>query len=302
MATQATLRQRVLDKLYSNSHQSRPAYQRINDTGGISDTDESLIVDDGGSITAGDVIEFEDGEQARVSAVSTNTLTIPQRGFNGTTAASHADDEFIKINPVYTLQQVDDALNYVMRDLQAQGIYIMRAGTDITLVAGQYEYELTETDFDPQHGVLSVFYQEDVSLDTVGLPFKNIFDPTSSLHTTSGLGVRLAAWGDNAAGDTLEVIYAAKVDALAETDDEPLLEGLLVLGATGQLLVSKEGPRLHDPGRYTDRTVQPGQHVRDGSFFLGQYQRQAWRYKAHLRAREKTLPGARYRKARKFRR
>lgn len=300
MATQATLRQRVLDKLYSNSHQSRPALQRLD--GAVADgTTESITVDDGDPISPGDVIEFEDGEQAHVVSVATNTLTV-YRGVNDTTAASKGDNELVKINPVYTLKQVDDALNYVMRDLQAQGIYIMRAGTDITLVAGQYEYELTETDFDPQHGVLSVFYQEDVSLDTVGLPFKNIFDPTSSLHTTSGLGIRLATWGDNAAGDTLEVIYAAPVDALADTDDEPLLEDLLVMGATGRLLVSKEGPRLHDPGRYTDRTVQPGQHVRDGSFFLGQYQRMAWRYKAHLRAREKTLPGARYRKARKFRR
>ena len=301
MASQTELRRRVLDKLYSNSHQSRPGLQRLN--GSIADgTTETVVVDDGTPISPGDIIEFEeDGEQAHVVSVSTNTLTV-YRGRNGTSGAAKADNGIIKINPIYTQQQADDALTEVMEDLQAQGIYIMRTGTDITLVAGTDEYELTETDFDPQLGVLSVFYQESSDSRSVGLPFHNVFDPTKSVHTTSGLGILLLDWGNNAAGDTLEVIYAAKVNALADTDDEPMLEDLLVTGAVARLLVGKEGPRLHDPGRYTDRTVQPGQHLRDGSFFQAQYQRQAWRYRAHLRARERDLPGARWRRARRFKR
>lgn len=299
MASQAALRQRVFDKLYSNSPQSRPARQRL--AAAFTAGSETAVVDDGTPITPGAIIEFPDGHQAYVVSVATNTLTLWEAQ-NGTTSANVADNSFISIDPVHTIQQVDDAMNETMLDLQAQGIYILRAGTDITLVSGTEVYELTETDYDPQHGVKAVFYQETSDSRVVGLPFRNVYDAGLGVFTTSGLGIRLLDWGNNSSGDSLEVLYAAKVNALADTDNEPLLEDLIVMGAVGRILTGKEGPRLHDPGRYTDRTVQPGQHIRDGGFYLAQYQRQVWRYRGHLRAREGQLPGAEYMRARRFRR
>lgn len=297
MATAAVLRQRVFDNLYGSAVPERPTIQRIN--GAVNDTSETVIVDSGTPISINDIVEFESGEQGFIYGKSSNTLSV-YRGWNGTTAANIADNSFIKVNPRWTIKKVDDELNNVLRDLSAQGLYILGEGTDITLVAGQDVYELTETDVHEKHGALAVFYQEASNSEIVGVPFLNIFDPT--LETlSSGFGVRLLSWGNNAAGDALTVLYAKKIDALADSDAEPLLEMALVLGATGYVLGGAEGPRIHDPGRFTDRTVQPGQPIRDGSFFLGQYQRTVWRYRAFLQTKEANLPGARARRARRFR-
>lgn len=300
MASQAVLRQRVRNKLYSLDHQGRPLIQKLN--GSLNTTVTSVVVDDGSEIGVGDVIEFDDGERAYVEAVSSNTLTVYRGYLSETpgTGTSHSDNGLININPHWQIAQIDDAMTEVMRDLSSQGIYIMRSGTDITLAAGTDEYELTETDVYQPKGVLSLYYQDSVTGAVEAVPFRNVFDAGLGVHSTSGFAVYLIDWGQQAAGDTLEVIYAAEVNALADTDDEPLLEDLIVLGATARVLGSSEGPRIHDPGRFTDRTVQPGQPLRDSGFFQAQYQRQAWRYKGYLRAKERRLPGARWRRLNRF--
>lgn len=61
----------------------------INDVGGISATDTSVIVTAGADFAIGMTIIIE-SEQMLVTNIATNTLTIT-RGLNGTTAASHAD-------------------------------------------------------------------------------------------------------------------------------------------------------------------------------------------------------------------
>lgn len=297
MATQAQLRQRVLNNLYSLQRPERSAVQRLN--GSLNDTVESVIVDDGTPISAFDIIEFETGEQAYVLSKSTNTLTVI-RGWNGTTKAAQADNSFIKINPRWSLAQVDDALDETLQDLAAQGLYILAAGTDLVLVSGQDEYEIVETDVYAQKGVLSIYYQEQSDSTLVGVPFRNRYEPGGAVFTTGSFGVTLLDWGNNASGDSLHVIYAQQLNTLADSDNEPMLEQALVLGAVYRVLAMTEGPRIHDPGRFTDRTVQPGQPLRDASYFSGQYQRLVWRYRGFLQAKEASLPGSRYRRVNRF--
>lgn len=307
MATQAALRQRVLDNLYSNEPQARPTLQRLNGSVASTSADTTVTVDDGSGIVVGDVIEFDDGEQGLVWAVATNDLTVVRddgnsKGWNGTTNAAHDDNEFVKINPIHTIKQVDEALNEALRDMEAQKVWQIAAGTDITLVAGTDLYELTETDFVLPPGVLSVFYQEASNGDLVGLPFLLESDPQSQA-LTADLGIRLLNWGNNAAGDALEVVYAQSVvSAGLGNITEPLLEDAAVLYATGKLQMARDGARLHDPGRYTDRTVQPGQGIRQGSLYMAQYQRTLWKAKAEIRLNARDLPGEQWRRARHFRR
>jgi hypothetical protein len=222
------------------------------------------------------------------------------RGWNDTTPANVADNSFVSLNPRWTTQQVDHALEETLQDLAAQRLYIPTAGTALTLVAGQNLYEIVETDVDPMKGVLSVYYQEASDARIFGVPFHNLYEPGSTILTTGGYAVRLLDWGNNRAGDDLEVIYAKKVTALADSDNEPLLESALVLGAVARLLAMSEGPRIHDPGRFTDRTVQPGQPLRDAAYFAGQYQRAVWRYRGELQARESNLPGAEWARIRNY--
>lgn len=288
MATQAELRQRVLDRVYSAQHQARPAVQRLN--GAVADqaTDTTVTVDDGSGIAAGDIIEFEDGEQGLVWSVSTNDLTVV-RAQNGTSTGAHSDNEFVRLNPIYTIKQADDALNEALREMDSQGLYQLAAGTDITLVSGTDLYELAETDEVGFLGVRAIFYQESSDSRLVGVPFKVITDPLSQ-ELSGDLGVLLVSWGNNSAGDALSVIYAQSIVGQLGSITEPLIEDAAVEYAAGKILVGNEGPRLHDPGRHTDRTVQPGQHTRTGSFHLGQYQRMVWKAKARLRLKERNLP------------
>lgn len=300
MATQAVLRQRVLDQLYSAQPQSRPQRLRVN--GAHNSSADPVAVDDATGVSVGDLLESEAGEQLYVYDVSSNNLSV-DRGENGTTAATIGDNERLYINPVWSQKLVDDAIDATLKDLSSQGIYRIKGGNAITLVAGQDEYEIVATDIRPEKGVLSLFYEEPVTGAIEAVPFQNVWDAGNQIHATgAGMAVHVIDWGRQAAGDTLEVIYAADLTVEVDTDDEPLLEDLIVQGSVAYVLMASEGPRIHDPGRYTDRTVQPGQTIRDAGSFRATYQRNAWRYKAHLRNKERNLPGGRWRRARRFRR
>lgn len=288
MSTRAQLRQRVVDNLYSNEKQARPSLQRLNGTVANVTTDTTVTVDDGTMVSIGDIIEFEDGEQGYVFSVSTNDLGVV-RQWNGTSSASHADNQFIKINPTHTIKQIDDALDEALRDMDSQGVYQLAAGTDITLVSGTDLYELTEEDVRNPDGVKAVFYQDGSNAQLVGIPFKVVWD-TFNLELTLTVGVQLLHWGNNGAGDTLSVVYAQSLVGLIGSLTEASLEDAAVMFATGKLLQSQEGARIHDPGRYTDRTVQPGQHLRDGTFWMAQYQRAVWKAKSAIRLKERNLP------------
>lgn len=299
MATQAQLRQRILDNLYASPEAERPALQRLNGAVAATASDTAVTVDDGTGFEDGTLIEFEDGEVGLVWGVSGNVITVI-REQEGTSNAAHADNQFIKINPLWKIHEIDDAITEVLNNLNAMGIYLLATGTDLTLVAGQDEYEIVDANVNPRHGVVSIFYQDATTLDMVGLPFWNINDPLGQVFSTGNFGVRLLSWGNNAAGSTLEVVYAKDIASVTDTDTEPLLAELVVLGATGRLLSGVEGGRLHDPGRLADRTVQPGTAIRTGGFYLGQYEREVRVYRAHLRSREQKLPGNEFRKGRYF--
>lgn len=71
-----------------------PKTTTLNDSGGISDTDTTIVVTDA-IFNAGDIIQIGD-EKIRITAVSTTTLTTVSaanngRGYGGTDAASHSD-------------------------------------------------------------------------------------------------------------------------------------------------------------------------------------------------------------------
>jgi hypothetical protein len=66
----------------------------VNDSDGLTSGDTSLVVDDGSIFRAGDVIKIG-SELLKVTAVSTNTLTVT-RGYAGTTAASIADNAVVQ--------------------------------------------------------------------------------------------------------------------------------------------------------------------------------------------------------------
>lgn len=296
MATQAELRQRVFDNLFSAHPGERPFVQLIN--GAVADgTTTSITVDDGTYFDAGDIIEFDDGEQCYVLSVATNTLTVI-RGFNGTTGAAHADNSVIRKNPRITIKQVDDAMNSILYELDSYGLFQV-THTSITLVAGQDTYELsaiTQGTYVAYPGVISVYYLDDDGND-VPLPFHTVNLVSDSVHTYPA--VRVLWWGDNSAGDSLYVTVAEKYDALTELPTN--LEEVLVLGATSRTIGKLIAPLLMDPGQHSNRTVPAGQPARDSRWYTAEYMTLARREAANLRASLRDVPSSHFlRRSRRF--
>lgn len=266
MATLADIRQRVLDYLYSAEPQARPSLYRIN--GAVANgTTETIVVDDGTKFNAGNIIEFQDnGEQCYVMSVSTNTLTVI-RGHNGTTAASHLDNTVLAKNPRFSMKQAEDSITGTLFDLERHGVHSFGEGS-LTLVANQYFYDLSEVDISQQYGVLS-FHYEDTTLDTriQTLPFYR--DIVHSSISAGTYAVRLLSWGTLNAGDTVYYTYARQIDSVADLLSRQ--EEMVVLGAVAKMLARTMGPRTQDPGKHTDRTVQPGQGARDSRWFQGEF-------------------------------
>lgn len=282
MATQAAIRQRVFNNLYSQSLVERPFAHLIN--GGINSSVTAIVVDDGTNFAAGDIIEFNvDGEQCFVESVATNTLTVI-RGYAGSVAASHSDNEQINKNPRFSIQQANDAINARVYQLEGQGIFVFNTGS-LTLAAGQDYYDLTDTGlFD----VLSVYYAQDTTLIPTSLPFRFHSELDSNVSTSGG-GIHLLSWGQKADTDTLYYTFKQRI---ANTTD--LLfrqEEIIVFGATATLLGATVGPRTHDSGRYTDRTVQPGQGGRDARWYQTEYLIAVREEQSRLKLEAKELPG-----------
>lgn len=70
-------------------------YVQINNGAGYTTSDTSLVVDDGAQLQVGQILK-NGNELIRVTAISTNTLTVT-RGFAGTAAAAITDDQQLKL-------------------------------------------------------------------------------------------------------------------------------------------------------------------------------------------------------------
>ncbi len=266
MATLADLRTRVLSNLYSAEPAAHPLYQQNN--GAIAtDSTPTIPVDTGTNFSLGNIIEFQDnGEQCYVISVAGNNLTVI-RGFNGTTAATHADNTVIAKNPRFTVKQTEDSITQVLYALEGQGVHVFGQGS-LTLVDNVHFYDIAETDLVPMYGVLSVHY-EDTTVDTRIMPLPFYRDMVHTSISASQQAIRLLSWGTQNAGDTVYYAYAKKIDGV--DDLLPRQEELVVLGATAKMAGKTLFPRTQDPGKHTDRTVQPGQGMRDGRWYQGEF-------------------------------
>ena len=100
MASAAVVRQRVKDYLYGSDYLKRPFTDFLNQDGNVSATDTVITVSNINSWNAGDIVEFNTGEQAYIKNVSidNNRFTVA-RAWNGTTAATVTDLTAIEKNP-----------------------------------------------------------------------------------------------------------------------------------------------------------------------------------------------------------
>lgn len=284
MATQAAIRQRIRNKMYSLVPPARPFATTCNDTVTADSADVTITVTDGGVWVAGDIAEAPGGEQWYVTAVAGNNLTVI-RQWNGTTLETAAAGTILLKNPRFDLSTIDQVITDTLLSYENLGIYTFGTGS-LTLVAGQDAYQPSESDI---LGMVGVYYKTDTSLLPYPLPF--IYsDNLNSTPYSNGQTLILLDWGGKAAGDTLYYTYKKKIDSV--TDLLTRQDELTVLGAVYRLLLGTVAPETHDPGKRTDRTVQPGQTGRDASRIEFEFQTMARLERAVLEAdAHKLLPG-----------
>ena len=275
MATVATIRQRIYEYLYSAFVNDRPFETLLGEALDNSETD--VDVTDGGDWGPGDIAEVvETGEQMLVLSVATNTLTVT-RAYGAISATAAADAGRLRKNPRFSQDQMDSALSDVLNGLEGRGVHGFNVGT-ITFVAGVMYYEISDTDVDPVHGVIAVYYVNDDTKAPVPLPFTEQFElSTADADWSQGRGVRLLSKGDRSTtASDIYYTYAQSLnfDTNLTTTIAKVLtqqEELLVIGAVSKMIGMTILPMTMDPGQRTDRTTAPGQTVRDGRRFIESY-------------------------------
>ena len=275
--TQDSLRTRIRALLYGGRPQEVPYQDALQ--GNLTAAGTSVDVLDGTQWTAGDLVDFDDGDQALVTAVATNTLTL--RRFGG--ATTHSTDDVIYKNPRYTTRAIDDAVDHVLQDLWPQ-VWLI-ATQELTYSSGTYWYEIAD---DQLKEILTAYYAD----TSYGFPRALIgwkqFSGVDATQFANAQGIYLPfSLGLNDA-TTFWVVYRAELNDVTNLLDRQ--EGLVAYGAVAMLMPAANIHRTTDPGRWTDRTVQPGQDARDGLYFTREFEQLRRRERIRLLEDEDRLP------------
>ena len=167
-------------------------------------------------IVAGSIIEIGTELMYVFSMnASTNNATV-QRGFRGTTAASHSSGDLVTVNPKFPAQLVLNAINDELADLSSpqNGLYQMKT-VELTFNAAQDGYNLTGVTDD----ILSIYQ---VTYSDVGAeasePVISSWTLRRDRNTSSfASGYALVLHDDGWPGQTIRVQYKTGFTALSAT-------------------------------------------------------------------------------------
>ncbi len=167
-------------------------------------------------IVAGSIIEIGTELMYVFSMnASTNNATV-QRGFRGTTAASHSSGDLVTVNPKFPTQLVLNAINDELADLSSpqNGLYQMKT-VELTFNAAQDGYNLTGVTDD----ILSIYQ---VTYSDVGAEASEPVIASWTLRrdrNTSSFasGYALVLHDDGWPGQTVRVQYKTGFTALSAT-------------------------------------------------------------------------------------
>lgn len=275
--TQDSLRKRIRALIYTAQPQARP-YQDLLTTS-PSAVATTVGVTDGTQWSEGDVIDFDDGDQAVVTGIATNTLTIRREA----DATAHTSGDAVWRNPRFSTRAIDYGIETILEDLYPD---VWQIVTDsFTYAAATEWYPIADTDL---MEVLTVFYEDDDDLTPVPIPVWRQYRGIPGADFTQAQGVKVPGNFGMDEGDTVYVVYRAKIGAVTDLLDRQ--EVLVATGAAYSLLNVANTARTHDPSRWTDRTVQPGQEARDAVPFLRDFFTLRRREELRLLAEEKRLP------------
>ena len=193
MATLAALRDNVRRLL-----EDSPSRDQLDEA--LDATETTVTVDTGSKFSANTRLEV-DSEVMLVTAVSGNDLTVV-RGHGGTTAATHADDAEVRINPRFLTANLNEAINVVLTSWCTN--YFPRLVWDTTtagtFLSNTWIYEAPSDALTVEKVVWNVpGYTAQKPVSTTGL---NTYDTDT---VASGLGFEVYDMG--LPGHTVRVLY-----------------------------------------------------------------------------------------------
>ena len=190
-------------------------YDTLGTTLNDSETTVNFTHDTAG-IVAGSIIEIGTELMYVFSMnVSTNNATV-QRGFRGTTAASHSSGDLITVNPKFPAQLVLNAVNDELADLSSpqNGLYQMKT-VEFTYNVAQDGYNLTDVTDD----ILSVYQVTYTDLGSENTePVLPAWTLRRDRNTSSfASGYALVLHDDASSGQAVRVQYKTGFTVLAAT-------------------------------------------------------------------------------------
>ena len=190
-------------------------YDTLGTTLNDSETTVNFTHDTAG-IVAGSIIEIGTELMYVFSMnVSTNNATV-QRGFRGTTAASHSSGDLITVNPKFPAQLVLNAVNDELADLSSpqNGLYQMKT-VEFTYNVAQDGYNLTDVTDD----ILSVYQVTYTDLGSENTePVLPAWTLRRDRNTRSfASGYALGLHDDASSGQAVRVQYKTGFTVLAAT-------------------------------------------------------------------------------------
>lgn len=230
----------------------RPEYNRL--TAAETASDVSIQFDFAlGSISPGAVLGV-DLEEVLVWSVATPSATV-QRGWNGSTAATHSLGVVVEVNPLFSSWRIFSEVNAELNSLSPQ-IYQVKTAT-ITATANS-SYNLATDVLD----VLTVQYNDYTGADWPQLTRWALLTNQDTAIFASGKALRL--YEMPAPGRTIRVTYAAPLGTLvALADVVETVSGLPAsaidipaIGAAARLLSSREARRSQVDAQPEPRQAQ----------------------------------------------
>lgn len=277
--TESSLREEIEHLVYSAQPQARP-YQDEVQNNPLASGGTTLTVLDGTQWSEGDVVDFDDdGDQAMVTAISTNDLTIRRIGDD----TSHAQGTVVYRNPRWSHKAIGYAIQHIIDDLFPD-VYIHATNTQ-TYDPQQQWYPINDSQLTE---VVSVFYEDDEYLTPVPLGSWRQWNGLPGAEFTQSEGVYIPGSMGMDNGDSFYVVYRKVIGSATDLYDRQAV--IVVHGAAYRLLLGANAVRTHDPSRWTDRTVQPGQEGRDSVNFLREYFQLRRREELRLSHDEDRLP------------
>lgn len=253
MTTLSSMTDEVIRKLSGYTlHSDRQTYL----TSAISATATSITVKSAKNISNG-IIEI-DNELIYVESYDRNTgvLTIPPygRGYDGTTAASHASGTKVVISPTFPSVDVKNAINETVLSL-FPGVYATNYHT-FTYSASRTTYPLPSD----VENVISVSYEE-IGPSKEWAPVRAWrVDPMSNIDSFDSYN-SLSIYSGVQPGRTVQVFYSAQPSTMDNNSDDfesttglpTSCKDLVVLGAAYRLV------SFIDPGRLTFGSAEADQ-------------------------------------------